>query len=108
MSYCVGAGQFVNFNNGFGTLPGNAVRSFVDGSTCLVNCPACPATLTVGALGNGPNHFEASNTIFANGLLPATSISVFDAGSKVTLSPGFRVNNGAILKIINNGCGGIR
>ncbi len=108
MSYCVGAGQFTNFNNGFGTLPGNAVRSFVDGSACITNCPSCPATVSIGNLATGVNHFEVSNTIFANGLVPSGSYSTFDAGVRVTLSPGFRANNGSRLKIIINGCGGIR
>jgi hypothetical protein len=108
MSYCVGTGEITNFNNGFGPLPGNAIRSFVDASTCIANCPSCPASANVGNLGNGPNHFEVSNTIFANGLLPAASITTLDAGVRVTLSPGFRVNTGARLKVIINGCGGIQ
>lgn len=45
MSYCVtgagGGGGFVNFNNGFGTLPGNAVRSFVDNTAAIPVCQNC-------------------------------------------------------------------
>jgi len=44
MSYCVSgnkASDFVNFNNGFGLLPGNAVRNFVDQSACIPKCLAC-------------------------------------------------------------------
>ncbi len=44
MSYCVTNatnGNFVNFYNGFGVLPGNAIRSFVAQSTCLLNCTDC-------------------------------------------------------------------
>jgi hypothetical protein len=40
MSYCndnVG----VNYYNGFGALPGNAVRNFVDQSTCILTCVEC-------------------------------------------------------------------
>lgn len=108
MSYCVGTGQFVNYNNGFGNLPGTAVRNFVSGNACLANCPSCPSTVSIGNLPTGVNHFEVSNTIFANGIIPSGSYSTLDAGVKVTLSPGFRANAGARLKIIINGCGGIR
>ena len=108
MSYCVGVGQVTNYNNGFGALPGNAVRSFVDGSACLTNCPACPVTVNIGNLPATVNRFETSSTIFANGIVPAGSHSTFDAGSKITLSPGFRANLNARLKIIINGCGGIQ
>lgn len=45
MSYCVtgtgGGGGFVNFNKGFGPLPGAAIRNFVDNSTCIPDCAAC-------------------------------------------------------------------
>lgn len=108
MSYCVGPGEVTNFNNGFGTLPGNAVRNFVDGATCIANCPSCLFTVSIGNLATGVNHFEVSNTIFANGLIPSGSYTTLDAGVKVTLSPGFRANGGARLKIIIDGCGGIR
>lgn len=108
MSYCVGPGQVTNFNNGFGPLPGNAIRNFVSNSSCLANCPSCPSTVSIGNLPVGVNHFEVSNTIFANGLVPSGSYSTFDAGTRITLSPGFRANTGSRLKIIINGCGGIR
>lgn len=35
MSYCHLSGAGVNFNNGFGTQPGNKIRSEVTGATCL-------------------------------------------------------------------------
>lgn len=108
MSYCVGTGQFVNFNNGFGTLPGNAIRNFISNNNCVANCPSCPSTVSIGNIGTGVTHFEVSNTIFANGLVPSGSYATFDAGVRVTLSPGFRANGGARLKIIIDGCGGIR
>jgi Metallo-peptidase family M12 len=44
MSYCVSgnaAGEFVNYNNGFGTLPGAAIRDFVSQSSCIPNCLVC-------------------------------------------------------------------
>lgn len=43
MSYCVtdNTTNYVNFNNGFGLLPGNAIRNFIDQTTCLLNCSDC-------------------------------------------------------------------
>ena len=44
MSYCVGnatPNDFVSFNNGFGLLPGNAIRNFVDQTLCLPTCLRC-------------------------------------------------------------------
>ncbi len=43
MSYCTAGvgGNFINYNNGFGTLPGNAIRNFIDQSACILNCSDC-------------------------------------------------------------------
>ena len=43
MSYCVTdyITNYVNYNNGFGLLPGNAIRNFIDQTTCLLNCSDC-------------------------------------------------------------------
>jgi hypothetical protein len=43
MSYCSisGVGAFTNYNNGFGPLPGAAVRNFVDQSSCILTCVEC-------------------------------------------------------------------
>jgi hypothetical protein len=46
MSYCVSsATSFVSFNAGFGTLPGNAVRNFVDETVCIPDCTTCTVSL---------------------------------------------------------------
>jgi hypothetical protein len=48
MSYCVtgnSANDFVNFNNGFGTLPGTAIRNFVNNTTCIGTCLDCIGVL---------------------------------------------------------------
>ncbi|HKO82607.1 MAG TPA: M12 family metallo-peptidase, partial [Chitinophagaceae bacterium] len=108
MSYCVGAGEFVNFNNGFGTLPGNAIRSFVDGQACIAKCPSCPADALISVFAAGVSHIEVSNTISATGSIPNSSWVTLDAGRRVTLSPNFKASAGSQVKIIINGCGGIR
>ncbi len=48
MSYCVSgnnANQFVNYYNGFGTLPGNAIRNFLNQSACILQCVDCVASI---------------------------------------------------------------
>lgn len=41
MSYCFVAPSFINFNAGFGTLPGRVIRNFVESSSCVLNCSDC-------------------------------------------------------------------
>lgn len=48
MSYCVTSnlnGNFVNYNSGFGRLPGNAIRNFIDQSACIMLCIDCFGSL---------------------------------------------------------------
>ena len=54
MSYCVTStlnGNFVSYNNGFGRLPGNAIRNFVDQSACILLCVDC-----FGSINNKDNN----------------------------------------------------
>lgn len=44
MSYChLDTLEFINYSNGFGPLPGNAIRNFVDQSACILPCVDCTA-----------------------------------------------------------------
>lgn len=111
MSYCIYPGQYMNFNNGFGPQPGNVIRGFVDGNICILNNPTCVFNNTIGAVpSSGTYLYEASNQLIANGVINGNSNTYvkFDAGSKVVLSPGFKATNGSNVKIIIDGCGGIR
>jgi hypothetical protein len=51
MSYChLLSGIGINFTNGFGTQPGDLIRSKVNSATCLSNCgnsPTCPIPVNV-------------------------------------------------------------
>jgi hypothetical protein len=112
MSYCVYTGQFVNFNNGFGPLPGGVIRSFVDNNACLSNCPTCIPDATINFssiyLPNTVYRYEVSNTITATGLLISTEYAVMDAGVRITISPGFTASAGSNVHMVINGCGGIQ
>ena len=111
MSYCLGPGQFMNFNNGFGILPGQAIRAFVDGNDCLTNCIGCFSDITVGSIPfQGVYQYEVTNQITANGIINGNSSTIvkMDAGVKIRLVPGFKATKGGKVKIFIDGCGGIR
>jgi hypothetical protein len=109
MSYCIGPGSFMNFNNGFGPLPGSVIRNFVANNTCLTNCD-CTANKSVGNIFvPGFYHYEASNQVTANGILPAAnSLIKLDGGTRVLLTNGFKAPTGSKVQIYNDGCGGNR
>lgn len=46
MSYCHLTSYGINFNNGFGTQPGNLIRSRVTNATCLSGVPPTPVSCT--------------------------------------------------------------
>ena len=50
MSYCHLTNYGINFNNGFGSQPGNKIRSEVAAATCLSNsCSSCPTPTGLNA-----------------------------------------------------------
>ncbi len=51
MSYCHLTGYGINFNNGFGVQPGNAIRNTISAAACVATCGAAPTyCLSNGAL----------------------------------------------------------
>jgi hypothetical protein len=111
MSYCIFPNQFVNFNNGFGPLPGQAIRAFVDGNDCLTNCVGCFSSISLGAIPfQGVYQYEVTNQITANGVINGNSATIvkIDAGVKVLLVNGFKATQGSKVKIFIDGCGGVR
>jgi len=109
MSYCVGPGETVNFNNGFGTLPGNAIRNFVDSHGCINQCPTpCIYDSNISTFQTGFTKIEVAHNVTATGWVPGNSYIILDAGNKVTLTPGFQINNSSLLKIVIEGCGGLQ
>jgi len=55
MSYCASGTMFINYNFGFGRLPGNAIRNFVSQSACLLNCSECFGLLNINKNNAGYN-----------------------------------------------------
>jgi len=110
MSYCDQTAAGVNFNNGFGTLPGDTIRQFVVNNSCISICNECVQNNTIGAVNTpGFHQYEVSNQIIANGSINAAgSFIKLDAGNKVVLQPGFRAGEGSKVQVIIDGCGGIR
>lgn len=74
-------------------------------------CPDfCSNDLTLNAT-NGNNFlkkYEVNNTIISSSLIyPGANIK-YDAGTKVTLSPGFKAFQGSKVNVYIEGCGGVR
>lgn len=55
MSYCTAGvgGNIINYTNGFGRLPGNAIRNFIDQSACVLNCTDCFGLLNLNKSSSG-------------------------------------------------------
>lgn len=53
MSYCHLTSYGINFNNGFGTQPGDLIRSRVLNATCLAASGAVPTGLATSSIGTG-------------------------------------------------------
>jgi hypothetical protein len=110
MSYCHLSSVGVNFNNGFGPLPGDTIRQFVVNNPCISNCTSCVTNEVIGNIAvTGFQQKEVTNQLIANGNLSTTNgFLKLDAGNRIILQPGFRVAAGNKVQVIIDGCGGIR
>ena len=109
MSYCCTSSIGIDFNAGFGPLPGNVIRNHVNTVACLSNgATICDSSLYLqGSITNSDyTTFEASNTITTRTVLSTAANVVFDGGRKVELMPGFFAPQGSTLQVVNEGCGG--
>jgi hypothetical protein len=52
--------------------------------------------------------FEVNGTIISSAIITGSSNIKYDAGTKITLSPGFRVSPGTKFKAYIEGCGGVK
>lgn len=110
MSYCHLSSVGINFNNGFGQLPGDTIRQFVVNNACISNCTSCVTNDFIGNINvSGFQQKEVTNLLIANGTLNTPlGFLKLDAGNRIILSPGFRVTTGNKVHVIIDGCGGIR
>jgi Metallo-peptidase family M12 len=108
MSYCSQASVGLNFNAGFGPLPGNVIRNYVVNNNCIPLC-GCVPNRSIGNVASGSfNHIEASNQVTANGIVAnSNTLLKLDAGVQIILQPGFKALNGSKVKAYINGCGGV-
>ncbi|MFM2136417.1 MAG: hypothetical protein RL021_1817, partial [Bacteroidota bacterium] len=66
MSYChLLSSVGINLTNGFGQQPGDRIRTYVNGSACLVSC-SCTPTVTLTNSSSGPFCPNAQVTFTAN------------------------------------------
>ncbi len=110
MSYCHLNNVGINFTLGFGPQPGNLIRTEYYNANCLTACSAgCPddliLTTTYGT--NANVDIEADNTISASNIIQGGGTVDYDAGSSITLTAGFHVQDG-IFNAFIDGCGGAR
>ena len=81
----------------------NEIAPFLANRSALLT-GSFPANLTLTGTANGFNNNQATETITSNQLINSGFTS-YKAGTKVVLSPGFKINPGAELKIImDDGC----
>jgi hypothetical protein len=73
-------------------------------------CPGfCLNDLTLSdPMNNVMQKFEANLTITSTAQIQSNSTIKYDAGSRVTLSPGFKAAEGSKVKIYIEGCGGVQ
>jgi hypothetical protein len=91
--------------NDNGTIDGTNLWGTWWAKVCTATC-INDQTVTgiVGA--NFLKKYEVNNTITATIQINAGANVKFDAGSRITLSPGFRAQDGSKLKVYVEGCGG--
>ncbi|MEP6676785.1 MAG: M12 family metallo-peptidase [Ferruginibacter sp.] len=111
MSYCCLSSIIgIDFNYGFGPLPGNAIRTHINSVACLTNISTvCDSSLYLqGNISNTDyTVFEAHNSIIAQTNLSASANVIFDAGKIIDLKPPFLAPAGSKFRALNEGCGGI-
>ena len=67
MSYCHLTGYGINFNNGFGTQPGDRIRSVIGGATCFSTCRMTIGFDQLDASCNQPNGTATVNVTNGSG-----------------------------------------
>ncbi len=97
MSYCYGISSVgINFSNGFGPQPGNAIRSAVSGGSCLQACGG----------GGGCTDNEVTLSLNTDQYGSETTWSIVNAGGSTVASGGPYGNNTSYTETacLPNGC----
>ncbi len=99
MSYCHITGYGINFNNGFGILPGNAIRNTISSAACITSCGGTPtycAPLGLSTVNEWIQTINIAGTTNNSGNnggyedFTATTINLTSGGTaSFTLTPGF-------------------
>jgi len=99
MSYCHLTVYGINFNNGFGPLPGNAIRNTISAAGCVTSCGGAPTYCASSGVStfdewlqtvvmNGTTKNSGNNSGYAD--FTATTINLTPGGTaSFTLTPGY-------------------
>jgi hypothetical protein len=107
MSYCHLQSVGINFSKGFGSQPGNLIRSRVANSICLrPYADTCMPTVNItGNVSNGAQDIaQASNNIVASNSVSAGRTASYHAGQEVLLTNGFTALAGSVFRGYIEGC----
>ncbi|RYY58466.1 MAG: hypothetical protein EOO05_16370, partial [Chitinophagaceae bacterium] len=112
MSYCHLTGYGINFNNGFGTQPGNRIRQVIGAATCF---GTCRMTVAINKIDASCNQSNGSATVVAtaatgaltylwsNGQTGATLLNAAPGTYNVTVKDASGCQVMEDVKIINSG-----
>ena len=99
MSYCHLTGYGINFNNGFGVQPGNAIRNTISAAGCVTSCGVAPTYCASLGLSTADEWIQTINIAGTNNNsgnnggyedFTATTINLTSGGTaSFTLTPGF-------------------
>lgn len=106
MSYCDFSGcSGISFANGFGTQPGNRIRSVVAGMPCYFTNGCCVASFNLNYTTNSLD-IEASGTINASSNVTSGGAVKLDSGTLIILEDGFNAQPNSDFRAVIDGCGG--
>lgn len=100
MSYCHLTAYGINFSNGFGTTPGNAIRNTITAAACVTTCAAAEPAYCYAAGANSSEEWIESININGTGNTSGNNGGYVDftalnleltpgANASFTLTPGF-------------------
>jgi hypothetical protein len=88
MSYCHLISVGINFNNGFGPLPGDAIRNYVAARTCFGNCRMTISIATTNASCGSDNGRAVVTATNATGAVTVTWSNGMTGANPTNLAPG--------------------